>query len=539
MPVDGDTVTINAAVDVEFNVDQSGFANGLSTQTINGTLHVSNTAGAYYWKCNGGVTWGAAAAYRANNGTPGQPLPANVTFEQHFNANFSNVFNATTTLDINCQNSPTHKLCKLSSGASLGDTVLNVDTDLTGGGDSAYWIANAWGNPTLINIDNIAQGAQSEQRTLTVVSATQITISVGLTAAKLAGSYIFIISRNVKITATGTGAGTLVSAAQNFSISAEFRAAAIAFSSCIAGVVGGTISVVGTGFITCQGCVLNGVLSQATNAVNSGTAFQLASGAYISGATGSGMTTHISGLVAGIITGCLNGVNTPNEITVTGSILNCNTGASSGSGLLLRSATLSNNNFDVSQAGMLQAFNTLFGSATEFRLYNNSARQLWDYAESMDHDQVAYAYRAWTTGGITSTVASPVYDNRARSYNAVCESASLYAFWQRTVYVPAYGSINVAVAVQKDASMAYLPNVQIFPASAEPLISGSASLTLTMTNSTNTWEVLEGSVTNATDAGVYYVVRMLAKNATGNVYWSPVIRVSSFWAAPGLDGGLS
>jgi hypothetical protein len=50
VPVDGDTVTINSGVLVEFDVDQSGFASGIGASTVNGTLYASRTAGTYILK---------------------------------------------------------------------------------------------------------------------------------------------------------------------------------------------------------------------------------------------------------------------------------------------------------------------------------------------------------------------------------------------------------------------------------------------------------------------------------------------------------
>jgi hypothetical protein len=186
------------------------------------------------------------------------------------------------------------------------------------------------------------------------------------------------------------------------------------------------------------------------------------------------------------------------------------------------------------------AYDTLFGSAIEFLSYNAVERRIFDYADSADHDQVAGAFRAWTRGGITSSVATPVFDaSRVRSYNAVCETASYYAFMQRQVLVPAGGSVYVRCYVRKDASMSYLPRVWVFSADLEPLISGSPDAEVIMTNSVDTWEVLEATVTNTTDAPVLYTVRMLAKNAANNVYFDPIIMTSALFIPLGMSGGLA
>ena len=56
VPVNGDTVVIAEGHEVRFNVDQSGFANGLAALTINGVLHCSYSTDDQCLKMNGNIT---------------------------------------------------------------------------------------------------------------------------------------------------------------------------------------------------------------------------------------------------------------------------------------------------------------------------------------------------------------------------------------------------------------------------------------------------------------------------------------------------
>lgn len=529
--VNGDTWVINSGVVVDMNVDLSALTTGLGAGTINGTLRAKRSAGIYYLKQNATITVSTTGTLDASDGSGGAYL-STATFTILLNGAFSITVAGNGVVNLIC-GEPVTKYVKLTQIEAIASTTLHVDTDVSA---DALWAG------ALIRIDNINQAKDSEERTVSgTPSSTVITITAGLTAAKALGAYVILVTRNVKILGASTASGTGINGGTNGIIGAEVRQLNTGFTGGGTGhSIGGTVTNIGAGSALNGGdtFTVNASISAGTNGIIGGRGFLI--NGIISGQT-DGINAGAAHILSptSIISGCANAVDGSAAPLLMGSLVNCATAVNTGSGHLWRGATMNNNTRDLSRVCSGQAFNSLFGSGTEFLNYNAASRSIIDYVESLDHDQTGGAYRAWTRGGITSSVASPVYDNRVRSYNAVPESATYYAFWQRQVVVPAYGSINVAVAVQKDTSMAYLPNVQIFPSSMEPLISGSATLTLTMTNSTNTWEVLEGTVTNNTDAAVYYTVRMLAKNASGNVYWSPVIRVSSYQVDAGMSGGMA
>lgn len=525
--VNGDTFTIGSSHIVTMDTDTSALT-GFGASAINGTLQFKRTAGTYILKMNGNLT--GTGIIDMSDGAGGA-IPAGVIAEILFNSTANS--NALSGVQNIICLEPTYRYVRLTSPAIAGATVLNVDTDLTG--EATYWKLN-----DLVRVDNISQGVQSEQYTISSVSSTQLTLTAGLTNAKLAGSYVVLVSRNVKIVGAGTGGGTAFNApGQNSIIAAEIRNIASGIVSFTKGTVGGVISGVTTALSSCTGLTVNACISGA------GTGLANASGGCTFNQPLTGCTNAISAaancVINSVIAGATNALNSAANITLTANalLIGCLRGVNLGSGVIGRGATLSSNSRDIDRLGCGTFYNTLLSSTTEFLNYTDVVRLESDYVESIDHDQVAGAFRAWTLGGITTSVSSPVYDSsRVRSYQVAPESATYRGFMQRQALVPPGGSIYVRCYVQKDSSMAYLPRLWVFSADKEPFISGSPNAEVIMTNSLNTWEVLEATVTNSTNAPVLYIIRTLAKNATGLVYFDPLIRTSIMMLEAGLSGGL-
>lgn len=162
----------------------------------------------------------------------------------------------------------------------------------------------------------------------------------------------------------------------------------------------------------------------------------------------------------------------------------------------------------------------LFQGNSEHTGYNSTYIEPWHYTESRDHDQVEGAFRAWCRGGVVNSVSSPVFGSRPRSYQHVCESADYPVFRQEEVLVEPGDTLFVTGWFRKDASMSYLPRLQIVDYFADPLVDDSSSPLdeAVMTDSIDAWETLTVSWTNSGTAARKVLVRALAKNATGNLY---------------------
>lgn len=533
----GDQFVISVGHVVTWDLDLTGLTTGLGACTINGTFQLAS-GGSYGAKCNGSWTWNSTAQFYANSGVVGGTYPVGSTFQQIFNGNFENTINTAIAPDIRCQE-PTHTYAKLTVAALAGDTALTIDTDLTAAGDSG---TNLWTNGSLVRVDNSdATGgtADSEQRTISSVSSTQLTLTAGLTNAKPIGSFVILATRNIKIIGiSAAGSGNGINGGTAGYIAAEMRLLATGVRLGQDHTVGGAISNCANGLSgAAPGHTVNGVISACTQGVANSIAIIV--NGLISGCA-TGLSVALNARFTGIVNGCPSGIL--GACTVTGIVKGCRSGLNGSSGYVVRNATLSNNLRDLNSVGTAFFINTLFGSATEFAAYNTDTRLIADYVESIDHDQVAGAFRAWTRGGIVTSVSSPVYDSsRVRSYQHAPESATYPVFMQRQVYVPPGGSIYVRCYVRKDSSMSYLPRLWIFSADKEPLLSGSPDSEQIMTNSIDIWEVLTATVTNSTDSPKLYIVRTLAKAASGNVYADPIIRVSSFLpeSSMSMSGGMA
>lgn len=519
----GDSFTIAGGHVVQFNVDLSGLASGLGASTINGTLYFRRSAGTYCLKLAGTLTVGTSGTLDASDGSGGA-YPANCTATILLNGSYSVTVSGSGAVNLIC-GEPTHQYVRLTQAESAGATTLHVDTDVTGD--------PLWASGALVRVDNVNQGVQSEERTISgAPTASSIALTAGLTAAKLADACVILVARNVKILGTGSGTG-INGGGTGGVVSAEIRQLANGISGATGLTLGGTITNCGTAGIT------GGSGSHVIHAAVSGCATGISSGgAHVISGIISGCTTGTSpgsqaySHVALVISGCAIGATGGGQNRfVNTEVSGCTSGISGGGGHLLLNATLKNNTQDLNATNDVRADNTLLESTTEFSGYNSSGRTLATYSESRDHDQVAGAFRSWCKGGIVSSVASPVYDaSRVRSYNAVCESADYPAFLQRQVWVPDGGSLFVRCYARKDASMSYrLPRLWVFSADKEPLVSGTpdAEMTMDAADTVDTWEVLTAAVSNASGAAKAYVVRMLAQNASGNVYFDPEITVSA------------
>lgn len=207
-PVDDDTVVIAAGHVVDMDVDITGWANGVNGLTI--TSHATTPGelrcytGApgkkgFKLKANTqivGTNLTAKGIFRAGTSLV-SPLANNIAFEVILGGNTANTMSqvAGQYLDhqIYCCD-PTIKYVQLTSAAIVGDTVLNVDQDVTADATMPWAIGD-----TVVCCNAVKTGTRtSDVKTLAGVSATTITLSAGLTYALPQYSVIAISTRNVR-----------------------------------------------------------------------------------------------------------------------------------------------------------------------------------------------------------------------------------------------------------------------------------------------------------------------------------------------------
>lgn len=505
-PANSDTVTIGPSGTVTFNVDQSGFASGI-TLTVNGTLEASTTAGSYKLKLGANMT--GAGTLRA--GTSGTPYPTNCTFE--IIRNGFQITASSMTLDLNCSE-PTVKWIKLSAQEAAGQTILSVDTDVSA---DTFWVSG-----TTVRINDVNGGNDSEERTFISATSNTITISSGLTAQKETGTYIALMSRNVKITHT-TAAGNAVLSALVGRLFAEINFALTGVN-VLRCTMGGTVNNCSTGISLASSATISAVIcGTAGTLVNTARGTNFLSTSLVAGGA-SGVSTAVNSAFFGIIAGCTTGLNSAVSCSVYGSIVGCQSGSLNSGGLVGANATFTNT-ADLSSQAQSKFFNCLFSGTTENSNYNNIDVGIDNFVESFDHDQTANQYRAWTKGGIIDSDTGTVYTGRTRSYKHACSSASFYAFQNRTFTVQAGGGLVVQCYVRKSVSMSYLPRIWILTPGQEPFIAGSPAYEDIMTNSVDTWEELNLVYANGGTSPIDVVVRTVAQNASGNVFFDPIVTV--------------
>ena len=509
VPLDNDVVVIAAGHVVTFDVDQSGFANGIDGITITGTLKLTRTAGTYYLKVKAAKTIGGAGTFDC--GTLADPIPFaakhTITGGAGWYIKCDDGVGLTMTVYAA---EPVIKTIKLTAQEPNGETVLAVDTDVTG---------DIWADGDYIRIDNVNKASNGELRVIAAggIAAGTITITAGLTATKVVGSLIHLATRNVRFISNGTYSIQAPKTGKLTIAGGEFTAATAhgcIYNGTEVAVSGGILHSAASGIYNSYRTQLSGgVISGCTYALQACVGSLVSGGIISASSTGlySSAGTTISG---GIITGCGYAINSVGTTIIGGEAY----GNSYGLGLCsanINGGNFHDNTWDLNTM-IYTAFNTLFASSenTGYTTLSESS-----YSESFNHDQVAGAFKSWTAGGITSSASATPPTGYTQYNQTVLGNATKTGYWQKEVLVNAGASVSMDLWLRKDASMTYLPNCIIFnKASTDPFAGGTGVHTFTMTNSIDTWEQETYVYTNTTANSVSLIVRFQGKNATGNFF---------------------
>jgi hypothetical protein len=518
--VNGDTFSIGGAHVVDWDLDLTGLTTGLGACSNAGTLQAHRAAGTWGAKRNG--IWSGAGLIDASDGAGGS-YAGGQNFVLLDNASFTHTMSGSH--NIICLE-PVHKYARLTAPASVGASVLSIDTDLTG--EPTYWK-----NGDIVRLCNINGAVQSEQYVVSSVTSTTLTITATVSVAKLTGAYLVLITRNVRATGTGIGAGTAFSAPSQTSI---IKMLLLSWLVGISGSgivqLGGVLSVCGTAYggtranptVTAVFCAN----TAGTNNCNGGT---YTSAALFVGNT-TGMLSPVGFSALCDYVGHTNAISTGLGGTIIGSrFIGNGSMAITSSGLTFLGVVTSGGTNDFSSCEFCRGLNCTFGAGNQFNAAILSSRAVNGYVESVDNGQTVGGYKAFPGGGTITDVASPVYDaSRPRSYKHALGSATFYTFMSRQTVVPAGGSIYVRCYMQVDTVFAYLPRLWVFTSDREPILSGSPQVEVIYPNdgTTNVWKILEGTYANTTTEDQFVTVRTIGLNASGNFYTDPIIRVSSF-----------
>lgn len=477
-PVDGDTVIVAVNTTVTFDEDHSAYVTGWDL-TVNGELIPSEIAGNYVLKASANIdgTGTIRLGTDADN-----TYPSDCSFELRLGA-----------YDIRCSNlkgysdEPANRYVKLTNAKSSTDTVMDVDTDV-----SADW---SIGDEVAIVDVNYARDV--EIHTIAGITSGTITLSSGLSADKVAGAYILLLTRNVKI--VGSGNYAINSSFLDCNAFVDFRSG-LYVAKTVAGQLGGVV-LSGTGFRVLED--QNGLRITGVCIASASTNLTFGRHLVCNNAILAGYNTCIqySGIAAYNTkwVGCNIALQIANGSLNNCEIVGCGTG--------------------MSACQSIELADCLMDTTVESSSLNRTYSPENTLIQSSNHDNVAGALRAWTLGGTVTSVASPVYGSRERSYQMACASGEYSVFFEHDITLSPGQTVLFNTWMRKDTSMAYLPRVQVFIKGKEPILGDSVlSETLMPSDAVDTWATLTTTIANNDDYPRTYTIRFLAKNASGNVY---------------------
>lgn len=486
--------------------------NGIGLTVNSGAkLECSTSPGVYYLKCN--ATVALNGTFQAGR-SASERLPASVTLCIDLNGSYTINCGSSSYAALYCTE-PTHQIVALTTAASAGATVLNVDADVT---------RDIWTPGNEINIDDVAGSLpDSETRTVAVggITPSTITLASGLTAAKGAGAKVILVTRNIRII---NGKGYAITSPVRSTVAAEIRTAS-GISGASGCTIGGTLSRCTNGSMGGSGTVHCGSISGCTyglvfcaGSTNRGTISGCNYGFY----SGSGNAT------LGIVSGCYYGIYHAAGMAIGGEVSGRLNGVYCGGGLRLVGATFTGNTYDLRRVTSGEIGSTTLGSAIENYQYNDAAVPASSYVSSVDHDQVPGAFKAWTRGGVIVSDANTVPPGYGTSFKHVCESAEMQCHRQTETTVESGQTLQVMGKIRiVDDHSAWAPRLEIIDPDADPLVNAKNTALASDAiphpeGSFTDWQDVAVSFTNTGRLGKKVCIRCSAKRGSGNVYevWS-------------------
>jgi len=541
-PVDNDTVVIAAGQTCEYDADWSSavtYPNGINGMTITGTLKISKTVSSYM-KMKAATIIAGAGIFNIGESGVGNNIPFAVKFTLTGGAGWK--VNGSSGLRITCYAAePTIKYINTTGLEAIGATVLEVGTNVTG---------DYWSDGDIVLIVQKARGGtftSYEKRVIAAggIAAGSITITVGLTAAKEADTYIVLISRNVVIDASAGAtetfynlahAGDLVIAGGLWKCNPtnNYNTFSTANNAVFTGgvIYEGFIQFDNANYSSFTNVVFasavskpfsGGTFDTITNCLcfgNGYSSLQLSTDCTLTGNLVVGSQYGIWASVA-LITNCtvinasiIGIINCNNATIVDCTVMNNATGFAQNYLSVIKNLTLIGNTAGIILCYGSKFFNVTMGTiGTAPTSYNGL---LYDTMESFDDGGVAGGYQAFIFGGNTILQNSILPVGYVYGFTTTLLSASWSGYFKRNVTVPAGKSVTIDVALRKSASMTYLPRIYLALFGSNPDFITPVD-SFTMTNSIDTWETDSFTIDNSLGTkDLFYTLWFVGKNASGN-----------------------
>lgn len=501
VPADGDDVIIANTHTVTFNVDQTAFVTGVKvTVNAGGVLDFTTSAGNYVLRLKS-ATGALVVNGTVNIGTIGSPILSTTTHT----INSVGTYTITGTGLLTATGTePTYKIIKLSGSEAIGQTRLEVDTNVTG---------DIWTVGKTI-------GIQNEERVIADVQSTYIDISAGLTAAKSANCPVYLISRNVTITnLTTADRGIKCPTVLN---SCNIVATYLTEKNIT--ITGGTYKF--TGYFT--------NISETNKYITGGLFYNsvYSNAYYISGTALISCTATAVTFENCYLYACTLYYATVNNSTVINATINAINNS------VFTNCDLTNNSINIPT---ITTYNCKFMGT----VINTSLIPDVLIGAQFDAEQVAGAFKAYTKGGIVISQTTTKPDGYDMAYKHTSERVGHYWHWQQ-FSVLAGQSVTVEAQLRKDKSAAYLPRVYLTDVNTNPILNATSVIdSFTMTDSTDTWESDTFTIDNSTNtAGKVYRLYFIAYEYSSgtNVYSAykvtPVGGGGGLLTHPSMSGGI-
>lgn len=564
VPGNNSPVTIAPAHTVTFNVDHTPFADGLASLTVNGILRFTTAASTTTrLRVTGSIT-GTGQLFVGNSEADFIPRSSKSWIE---------LLGAASTLNVATQNyfgwTPVRNHTTLAAGAAAGQPVVVLAEDLgLAPGDEIVL-----GCGTVVGIQT--EAARGAYTVSTYVAGTRtVTLTANLQTARLAGDVAAWLSRPIEIIRTPGRDFDLIPDGSPGSISVargvRWRGtrppwtnnATIPFCTSQNNTSGGFIrwgsgnSIVSS---TSQNNAGGGIINQgAGNSCISCVALNSTPGGFTDRGRGNRFVSSIGqnntrglddrGITNGFVD-CVGLHNTLGGITHLGSghtVIGCtvrgNTGgaiAREGSSLLVVDTLVVGGGQDgiLSNSRNVTLVRCISDEVVENAGYTGWLNPLHSYSESIDHGNVAGAYRAWVRGGNTRDVTDIVPPGATRAMRSTCETAVAPCYWQQRYIVPPNSPFVGTVVMRAEVAMTLPPRAQLIDTWNDPLANPSAvPLAEAVLGTVGAWTTLTLHWTNPSATPRPVMLRCLAQNATGN-FWS-VASANLDTVGPGIGVGV-
>jgi hypothetical protein len=551
VPLDGDDVIVSAGHTVTFDVNQSAFVTGVSV-LITGILEHSIVAGSYCLFLKTGTAVSGAGTW--NVGKLGYPIPLSV---KHIITGASGwSVDGAAGLKLNVYaTEPINASVKVASAVGVGDTVINIDTDLT---------SDIWADGDIIQIGK--RGITSHYHTIAVggIGASTITLTAGTSTTFGQYDNICLLTRSVEFIGVAAHmfnnftSGTIIVTGGSFETGVKVVNSWRVFSSCsgiqISGgifwrnsetirsgaghnITGGVFSGAFS-FRSCAGDFSNILVTNSEYAFWTCGTFNLDNcrlesvSRPLHSCGGSAYYAFISNCLFYDYISCISNTrivfsNTNfdrcggyafdggsefyfencNFISVTLGSLWVVTNSS-----LVNCSLRSGSNPCVSGPKNLLFYNCLFTGA----LVSSTVWQ--DYNISINHNQIVGNIRGWVIGGSFEDETTIVPSGYTWSYKLIGKDDDQFTYVKKSFSVSPGETFNVHLHLRKDLAMSYLPRAVLLRDIDSPIFGSSPLQSFIMTDSIDVWESETFSITNSSDYAENYVLWFLVKSSTGFVY---------------------